>query len=104
MERQGEETHLDTEEARGAETTGVMRWVLGISLLLAIGLLSAIWIFGAWTQDDVESQATVSGTQTETETGSSDTGDSDLGSIVSQDADEIRGVDEQDLPPGTIEN
>ena len=102
MERQGEETHLDTEEARGAETTGVMRWVLGISLLLAIGLLSAIWIFGAWTQDDVESQATVSGT--ETETGSSDTGDSDLGSIVSQDADEIRGVDEQDLPPGTIEN
>ncbi len=99
MERQGEETHLDTEEARGAESTGVMRWVLGISLLLAIGLLSAIWIFGAWTQDDVESQATVSGTPAATETGSSDTD-----SIVIQDADEIRGVDEQDLPPGTIEN
>jgi hypothetical protein len=97
MERQGEETHLDTEEARGAESTGVMRWVLGISLLLAIGLLSAIWIFGAWTQDDVESQATVSGTATET-------GSSDTDSIVSQDADEIRGVDKQDLPPGRIEN
>lgn len=99
MERQGEETHLDTDEARGAESTGVMRWVLGISLLLAIGLLSAIWIFGAWTQDEVESRATVSAAPTATETGSSDTD-----SIVSQDADEIRGVDEQDLPPGRIEN
>ncbi len=99
MERQGEETHLDTEEARGAESTGVMRWVLGSSLLLAIGLLSAIWIFGAWTQDDVESQATVSGTPTATETVSSDTD-----SIVSQDADEIPGADEQDLQPGRIEN
>ena len=99
MERQGEETHLDTDEARGAESTGVMRWVLGISLLLAIGLLSAIWIFGAWTQDEVESRATVSAAPTATETGSSDTD-----SIVGQDADEIRGVDEQDLAPGRIEN
>lgn len=99
MERRGEETHLDTDEARGAETTGVMRWVLGISLLLAIGFLSAIWIFGAWTQDGVESQATVSTAQAATETGSSDTD-----SIVSQDADEIPGADEQDLPPGRIEN
>ena len=48
MERKGDEVHVETEEARGAESTGVMRWVLGISLLLAIGLLSAIWMFGTW--------------------------------------------------------
>lgn len=46
MERHGEEVIETTEEARGAESTGVMRWVLGISLLLAIGALSFIWIFG----------------------------------------------------------
>ena len=46
MERHGDEIIETAEEARGAESTGVMRWVLGISLLLAIGALSAIWIFG----------------------------------------------------------
>lgn len=99
MKRQGDETHLDTNEARGAESTGVMRWVLGISLLLAIVLLSAIWIFGAWAQDDVERRATISGTPAAAEAGNSDTD-----SIVSQDADEIGAVDAQDLPPGRIDN
>ncbi len=47
MERQGDEVHVETDEARGAESTGVMRWVLGIGLLLAIVLLSAIWMTGA---------------------------------------------------------
>lgn len=46
MERRGDEIIETAEEARGAESTGVMRWVLGISLLLAVGALSAIWIFG----------------------------------------------------------
>lgn len=46
MERHGEEIIETAEEARGAESTGVMRWVLGISLLLAIGALSLIWIYG----------------------------------------------------------
>lgn len=66
MERQGDETHLNTDEARGAESTGIMRWVLGISLLVAILLLSAIWMFGAWTQDETPGPvATVEAPQTE---------------------------------------
>lgn len=99
MERRGEETHLDTDEARGGESTGVMRWVLGISLLLAIGLLSAIWIFGAWSQDDVESQATVSGTQRAMEDGASNTD-----SIVIDNADEIDAVEAEQVAPGRLEN
>jgi len=99
MERRGDETHLDTDEARGGESTGVMRWVLAISLLLAIARLSAIWMFGAWTQDDVESRATVSGTQPTIEDGSTDTD-----SIVSENADEIDAVEAQQVPPGRLEN
>ncbi len=47
MERHGEEVRETAEEARAGTTPGVMRWVLLISLLLAIAALSAIWIFGA---------------------------------------------------------
>jgi len=47
MERQGDEVHFETDEARGASTPNIMRWVLGISLFAAIALMSAIWIFGA---------------------------------------------------------
>ena len=47
MERQGDEVHLETDEARGASTPNIVRWVLGISLFAAIALLSVIWISGA---------------------------------------------------------
>ncbi len=46
MERHGDEVRETAEEARAGATPGVMRWVLGISLLLAIGALSAVWMFG----------------------------------------------------------
>jgi hypothetical protein len=49
MERDGDEIHLTEREASGGEQPHIVRWVLGISLLLAIGLLSAIWIIGALT-------------------------------------------------------
>ena len=39
--------HIDDEEARGGHTTGHMRYVLGIGLLIAIIAMSAIWIFPA---------------------------------------------------------
>ena len=51
MEQHGDEVHFETEEARGGSTPSIVRWVLGISVLLAIGLLSAIWITGATTRD-----------------------------------------------------
>lgn len=50
MERIGEEVHLSEREASGGEQPHIVRWVLGVSLLLCIGLLSAIWIIGALTR------------------------------------------------------
>ncbi|MFM9937452.1 MAG: hypothetical protein ACKVOL_14800 [Novosphingobium sp.] len=49
MYREGEETHLSTDEARGGETSGVMRWVLLIGLLLAASAMTIIWVTGALT-------------------------------------------------------
>ena len=50
MERIGDEVHLTEQEASGGEKSHVVRWVLGISLLLAVGALSAVWIIGALTR------------------------------------------------------
>ena len=36
--------HIEDDDARAASTPGIMRYVLGISLLLAIVLMSAVWI------------------------------------------------------------
>ncbi|WP_144096146.1 hypothetical protein [Croceicoccus sediminis] len=44
----GEEVHVTTDEARGGDTPHVMRYVLLFSILLAILVLSAVWIIGAW--------------------------------------------------------
>ncbi|MEO8175856.1 MAG: hypothetical protein ABI626_04260 [Sphingomicrobium sp.] len=49
MERHGDEVHLTESEASGGVQPHIVRWVLGISLLLAVALLSAIWIIGALT-------------------------------------------------------
>lgn len=43
----GEEIHVDTDEARSGATLHVMRYVLAISLILAIFAMSLIWISGA---------------------------------------------------------
>ncbi len=48
MEKQGDEIHVTEEEARGASTPHIMRYVLLISLVLAIGILSVIWMTGAY--------------------------------------------------------
>ena len=48
MEREGEEVHLDTEEASGGDKDKSMSYVLVIGTLLAILALSAIWITGAY--------------------------------------------------------
>lgn len=48
MERHGEEVHVETDEARGGSTPHIVRWILGVSLFLAIVLLSAAWMTGAY--------------------------------------------------------
>lgn len=51
MERQGDEVHVNTTEARSGATPHIVRYVLGFSLILAILALSAIWIIGAVYSD-----------------------------------------------------
>ena len=50
MHREGEEVHLNEEEASGASKPHIVRYVLGVSLLLAVVLMSAIWIIGSITR------------------------------------------------------
>ena len=38
------EIHMDTDEARGGSTPNIVRWVLGIGLLLAVIGMSLAWI------------------------------------------------------------
>ena len=52
MDQRGDEVHTSATEATGASREGVVRWVLVIGTLLAIALLTIIWVTGAFTQDD----------------------------------------------------
>ena len=52
--------HIEDDDARAASTPGVMRYVLAISLLLAIIAMSAIWIIPALYEGDVEGAKTAS--------------------------------------------
>lgn len=47
MERRGDEVHISSDEARSGSTPHIVRYVLLVSLFLAIAALSAIWILGA---------------------------------------------------------
>ncbi|HEX7751923.1 MAG TPA: hypothetical protein VF440_05930 [Novosphingobium sp.] len=49
MEMHDNEVHIRTDEARGGSTPHIVRYVLVISLFLAIAALSLIWITGALT-------------------------------------------------------
>lgn len=44
MQRIGEEVHIETDEARSGSTPHIVRYVLLVSLALAILAMSAIWI------------------------------------------------------------
>jgi len=50
MDQRGDEVHTSTTEASAGSKEGVVRWVLIIGLILAIGLLTVIWVTGAFTQ------------------------------------------------------
>ena len=67
MERHGDEVHVNTTEASGGITRHGVRYVLAISLVLAIAFLSAIWITGAYlSADRPESRAGLQGVANET--------------------------------------
>ncbi|MET0251497.1 MAG: hypothetical protein ABW203_04890 [Novosphingobium sp.] len=64
MERHGDEVHVNTSEARGGSTPHIVRYVLIISLVLAIGALSLIWITGAASSAQPDRSGPVSGQAT----------------------------------------
>lgn len=64
MERHGDEVEVTTDEARGGSTPHIVRYVLIIGLLLAIAVLSLIWITGAISADSPEASSPVSGQET----------------------------------------
>ena len=50
MERQGDEVHVTETEASGGAQPHIVRYVLGISLLLVVALMSLVWIIGSTTK------------------------------------------------------
>jgi hypothetical protein len=61
MEDRDGEFHVETDEARGASTENVGRWVLAIGLLLAIIGMSLAWILPAVNRDGKTKHVSVSG-------------------------------------------
>lgn len=61
MHKEGEEVHVTDTEASGGSKEGVVRWVLAGGLLLAIILMSLVWIIPALSTDAVDEEGTVSG-------------------------------------------
>lgn len=51
METPGREVHIDQDEARAGSTPGIVRYILLISLVLAIVALTVIWVTGAATSN-----------------------------------------------------
>jgi len=60
LENRNNEVHVSEVEASGGSKEGVGRWVLLIGTLLAVILLSVVWIVPALMQGDVEEEASVS--------------------------------------------
>ncbi|TYC85046.1 hypothetical protein [Novosphingobium sp. BW1] len=58
MERPPTETHIDEDAARGGSTPHIVRYVLGISLALAIIGLSLAWMTGALLSGEEEETST----------------------------------------------
>ena len=97
MQRHGDEVHVETDEARGASTPNIVRWILLVSLFGAIALLSIIWITGAATQSEEE------GTVSHEVRDRSDEEATD--SIVGEDADELDAAEAgSDVAQPTVEN
>lgn len=61
MHTEGEEIHVETDEVRGGESRGVMRWVLGIGTLIAAAAMTIAWMSGAFSQGAEESEVTATG-------------------------------------------
>ncbi len=95
MHKEGEEVHITDTEASGGSKEGVVRWVLAGGLLLALILLSIVWIIPALSTGDVEEEGTVSGQISSME----DDGDN-TDSIVGIEGETDLGDDQVTTPDG----
>lgn len=100
MAGEEDEVHKETDEARGGSTPRVVRWILGISMVGAIVLLSAIWIIGAALQGDRESRATA---ERAVERNSAAEEGNDTDGIISDEFDEMETAP-RNPDPATIPN
>ncbi len=80
-------------DAKAGSNEGVVRWVLLISLTLAIIAMTVTWLTGAFSEDAVES----AGTATQREEAVADANSSDPDLAEQQDM-VVEGVDEQSQP------
>lgn len=93
--KQGDEIHIEDDDASAGEKTGHMRWILAISLLAAVVILSAIWMFGAFTQGDTEEEITM---REQPQTADEDSPVADLeGGSEAGDIDGVIGDDDNDV-------
>lgn len=89
MPRPDQSNRIDETDAKGGSNEGVVRWVLLASLGLAIIAMTIIWVTGALTQNENESQGTATGRdRVETEAAANGQG-------LAEDADLVA--------PGTVE-
>tara|TARA_A100001391_G_scaffold82249_2_gene53677 strand:- start:862 stop:1191 length:330 start_codon:yes stop_codon:yes gene_type:complete len=95
VHKEGEEVHITDTEASGGSKEGVVRWVLAGGLLLALILLSIVWIIPALSTGDVEEEGTVSGQISSME----DDGDN-TDSIVGIEGETDLGDDQVTTPDG----
>jgi len=58
MDDNNKEIHIEDDDARAGATPGVMRYVLGFSLLLAIIAMTLVWIIPSLYEGDVEGART----------------------------------------------
>lgn len=58
MPKHDRDNRIDETDAKGGRNEGVVRWILLVSLSLAIIALTIIWVTGALTQDSGEGTAT----------------------------------------------
>ena len=89
MEDRDDRVHVPTDSARGGSTPNIMRWVLGISLLAAIILLSFIWMTGAAIHDGDGDTPTATGRVEQGANGSSSTD-----GLVNEGTDEFQNAPE----------
>ena len=103
MAQQDDEVHIDSDDARGGSNEGVVRWMLVIGLLLAIGLLTVVWMSGAAEHSDDQEEVAAENRIDVNDRGSTGTDGTATDSIVSEGADEMDAVPAVDAPETTAE-